>query len=44
MEIEIMKENESRFKLAYDSLIFERLIIDKIGQFGQNNKAQILIS
>jgi len=29
METEIMKENKSRFKLAYDSLIFKKSIINK---------------
>ena len=31
IETEIIKENESRFKLDYDSLIFKRSIINKIG-------------
>ena len=34
IEIEIMKENELRFKLAHNLPIFKRSIINKLGQFG----------
>ena len=36
MKREIMKENESQFKLVYSSPIFDKSIIEQIGQFGQS--------
>ena len=36
MESAVMRENATRFKLAYNSLLFYKSNLDKVGTFSQN--------
>ena len=43
MEYVVMKENTTRFKIAYNSALLHKSNLDKVGTFCQNKGVQTLL-